>query len=989
MYKLILLFARVDEATLIEKIAADIWKMLNHLTPSRDFDHLIGMGAHMERMEQYLRLDLDEVRMIGIWGPAGIGKTTIARSLFNQVCSRFQNSAFMDDIKGSYPKPCLDEYNAKLQLQNEMLSKMINKKDIMIPHLGVAQERLRDRKVLLVLDDVDRLAQLDALAKNVQWFGPGSRIIITTEDKRLLNAHGINHIYKVDFPSNDEALQMFCLNAFEQKSPKDGFVVLAREITLLVGQLPLGLKVIGSHFRGLPKEQWSMEVPRLRNNLNKDIESILKFSYDALCDEDKDVFLHIACFFNNQNMEIVQEYLVESFTNVKRSLHVLAEKSLISTDYNNIVMHKLLAQLGKEIIRKETREPGQRRFLIDYKDICEVLTGSTTVTSVIGIDSEYQLNITAKSIGMPNLRFLRVRSDYGHPNILPSSGPLNIISPKLRLLHWSNFPMTSWPFINLEFLVELYMGHNKLEKLWDGIILLPNLKRMYLANSKKLKELPDLSTATSLKKLDLYGCSSLVELPSSVSNATNLEELYLNECSSLVKLTSSIGNLTYLKTLHLSGCSRLVELPCSIGNATNLEEIDLSECLSLGELPFSFGDATNLKELDLYGCSSLVELPSTTGNITSLKDFCLKRCSSLVKLPSFIENATNFHKLNLSGCVSLVELPFDIGNMTYLQKLDLRGCSSLVALPSSIGDATSLKILNLGGCSRLVELPSFIGLSSLNQLYLHECSSLKELHSSIGDLTNLEKLYLSGCSRLVEIPSSIGYATNLYKLDVDGCSSLVELPSSIRNATNLEELDLSYCSSLVSLPQLPNSLVFVDAKNCESLEKLDWSSCKLASPLNFQNCCKLNEEARDFIIQRSTIEFAVLPGREVPVCFTYRAPGNFVIVKLNHKPLHTSTKFKACKFKACILLVDKGKDESRKAYVSCSITSKNNPLIVRTSYGSSLYPISTEHLYIFDVEVYNVTSTELVFEFKDCGISDCYSGRKKTWEIKECGILQL
>ncbi|CAL9238477.1 unnamed protein product, partial [Arabidopsis halleri] len=213
----------VDEAVMIENIAAEISNKLNHLTPSRDFDCLIGMEAHMKRMEQYLRLDLDEVRMIGIWGLPGIGKTTIARFLFNQVSSRFQDSALIEDIKGSYPKPCFDEYNAKLQLQNKMLSKMINQKDIMIPHLGVAQERLRNRKVLLVLDDVDRLAQLEALAKNVHWFGPGSRIIITTEDRRLLNAHGINHIYKVGFPSNDEALQMFCMYAFDQKSPKDGF----------------------------------------------------------------------------------------------------------------------------------------------------------------------------------------------------------------------------------------------------------------------------------------------------------------------------------------------------------------------------------------------------------------------------------------------------------------------------------------------------------------------------------------------------------------------------------------------------------------------------------------------------------------------------------------------------------------------------------------------------------------------------------------------
>ncbi|CAH8256637.1 unnamed protein product [Arabidopsis lyrata] len=613
----------VDEAAMIENIAAEISNKLNHLTPLRDFDCLIGMEAHMKRMEQYLRLDLDEVRMIGIWGPPGIGKTTIARFLFNQVSSRFQNSALIEDIKGSYPKPCFDEYNAKLQLQYKMLSRMINQKDIMIPHLGVAQERLRNRNVFLVLDDVDRLAQLEALANNVQWFGPRSRIIITTEDRSLLNAHGINHIYKVGFPSNDEALQMFCMYAFGQKSPKDGFYELAREITYLVGELPLGLRVIGSHFRGLSKEQWSMEISRLRTNLDGDIESILKFSFDALCDEDKDLFLHIACFFNNENINKLEEFIGQRFKDLSQRLYVLVEKSLISIErfleYVSIKMHNLLAQLGKEIVRKESREPGQRRFLFDNKDICEVVSGYTTNTgSVVGIDSDSWLNITEKAFeGMPNLQFLRVVVyNFDHPNIISSSGPLTFISSKLRLIEWWYFPMTSLRFINnLEFLVELKMRYSKLEKLWDGIKLLKNLKRMDLSYSRNLKELPNLSMATSLEKLKLSGCSSLVELPSSIGNSTNLSTFKLDGFS-LVELPSYVGNLTNLQELSLSGCSRLVSLPqlpdsllrLNANNCESLEKLDCSFCNPYIWLHFANCFKLNQEARDLLTETSNVKL---------------------------------------------------------------------------------------------------------------------------------------------------------------------------------------------------------------------------------------------------------------------------------------------------------------------------------------------------------------------------------------------
>jgi len=221
---------RENEADMIIKISKDVSDVLS-FTPSKDFDEFVGIEAHTTEITSLLQLDLEEVRMIGIWGPAGIGKTTISRVLYNKLFHQFQLGAIIDNIKVRYPRPCHDEYSAKLQLQKELLSRMINQKDMVVPHLGVAQERLKDKKVLLVLDDVDGLVQLDAMAKDVQWFGLGSRIIVVTQDLKLLKAHGIKYIYKVDFPTSDEALEIFCMYAFGEKSPKVGFEQIARTVT--------------------------------------------------------------------------------------------------------------------------------------------------------------------------------------------------------------------------------------------------------------------------------------------------------------------------------------------------------------------------------------------------------------------------------------------------------------------------------------------------------------------------------------------------------------------------------------------------------------------------------------------------------------------------------------------------------------------------------------------------------------------------------------
>ncbi|KAL1201758.1 putative disease resistance protein RPP1 [Cardamine amara subsp. amara] len=386
-----------NEAAMIERIATDVSNELIRSAPSSDFNSLVGIRTHMKNMEPFLGLKSDDkVKMIGIWGPSGIGKSTIARFLFGEYSHKFQLSVFMDNIKRRYPRSCYDEYSTKLQLQKEFLSRIINHEDIKIHHLGVAKDRLKDKRVLVVLDDVDQLAQLDAMAKETRWFGPGSRIIITTQDKRLLNAHGINHIYEVGLPPCDEALQIFCMYAFGQKSPYEGFEYLAREVTTLAGNLPLGLRVIGCYFRGMSKHEWEKELPRLRTSLDGKIESILKFSYDVLREEDKDVFL---CIFSNEWIEKVEEHFPKNFVDVSQGLHVIAEKSLVSISSGYIWMHNLLARFGRKIVRKQSiHELGKGQVLVDdARETCQVLNSDAIVSFHISHSSSFPLQNLIKT----------------------------------------------------------------------------------------------------------------------------------------------------------------------------------------------------------------------------------------------------------------------------------------------------------------------------------------------------------------------------------------------------------------------------------------------------------------------------------------------------------------------------------------------------------------------------------------------------------------
>uniref|UniRef100_A0A0D3BJW1 C-JID domain-containing protein n=1 Tax=Brassica oleracea var. oleracea TaxID=109376 RepID=A0A0D3BJW1_BRAOL len=256
-----------------------------------------------------------------------------------------------------------------------------------------------------------------------------------------------------------------------------------------------------------------------------------------------------------------------------------------------------------------------------------------------------------------------------------------------------------------------------------------------------------------------------------------------------------------------------------------------------------------------------------------------------------------------------------------------------------------------------------------------------ELPSSMKKLCRLSLLELKKCSKLEVVLANFNLAS-LRELDLSDCYLLKSYPESSPNIQELDpwigrisrlrRLELSGMRKLVSLPPLPDSLLVLNAENCESLERLDCSFRNPEISLNFINCFKLNQEARDLIIQMPTS--AVFPAEEVPMCFSYRSSGSALTVKLNQMPIGKSTKFKAG-------ILCAGEDE--KDFI----------------WG-------IWHLCTFEVEVETeeVTSTELVFDF-ELGFSQyepmvddsVYKQMVRhvkqkisnKWEIRECGILQL
>ncbi|GLJ46370.1 hypothetical protein SUGI_0977380 [Cryptomeria japonica] len=189
---------------------------------------------------------------VGIFGLGGAGKTTLAKELFNRKRAGYDASCFLSDVRESHANRQL------LSLQKQIFKDLFNEKpkqklrnvDDGIARLKHRFGRERDRKSLIVLDDVDRQEQLNALLPQIEGMvNSCSLVIITTRDQSVLTAADITIRYKMKALDKDHAKQLFCSHAFPGPNVPSPYERLVESFIDFCGGLPLSLIVLGAHLR--------------------------------------------------------------------------------------------------------------------------------------------------------------------------------------------------------------------------------------------------------------------------------------------------------------------------------------------------------------------------------------------------------------------------------------------------------------------------------------------------------------------------------------------------------------------------------------------------------------------------------------------------------------------------------------------------------------------------------------------------------------------
>ncbi|CAN1264394.1 Disease resistance protein L6 [Linum perenne] len=723
------------QGDIIEKVYSKVW---SHLLRSYKLvtDELVGIDSHVQQVTRLLTSDSEGMKVVGIHGMGGMGKTTIAKAVYNELYSQFDRFCFVEDAR-----EILSKSEGIVALQSKIISSIL-RTDYKVTDasegLHVIKDRVCKHKVLVVLDDVNNLFEFDQILGKLDNFSRESRFIVTTRDKRVLEVLQECKFYEPGEMSNDHALQLFSKHAFGTDNPPEEDASVSMEFVKVAAGLPLALKVIGSLLFRKERKFWAAKLMELKDIPPAKLQERLKVSYNELSDNEKQIFLDIACFF----IGIEKDFPFYMWSDCKfypeSGINTLLLRSLIRfNERNQLWMHDHIRDLGRAIVREEdSQRPWKRSRIWSNKDALNILKtgeGSNWV-EFLSVDMKDEiLELTDTEFKkLSGLRYLEV-----HNGIL--IGDFKGVLPNLRWLrlqHCRSIPSD----LNMKKLVILEMERCPVEdewRGWSGTKVASNLKAIHLHYCHETRTAPDLSQCRNLEWIDLEGCLGMSGEIHIGNLLKNLKLLRFSE-TNITKLTGEIGTLENLQVLDAGN---------HFVNRNSFSPEIMNMPTSLTQLSLSFSRVLNLSELK------------------DLEELCFEDCDKLQYLGG-LWKLSKLRKLELkylSSCNSLLVEGED-------------GSSTGFPLPSSLN---SLYI------SGLEILPNFANLNNLTKLSLWKFE-VPEIQG-LGDLIMLETLEIYDAQNFINL-DGLESLSHLKTLKLQNCLVLEKLPISLANLTKLQEL---------------------------------------------------------------------------------------------------------------------------------------------------------------------------------------------------------
>ncbi|GJR62799.1 NB-ARC domains-containing protein [Tanacetum coccineum] len=577
------------EYKFIDCISKDILKKLCD-GPLHVGENLVGIDFHFNRLDLSCFVGSNKVNMIGICGISGIGKTTIAKAIYNLMYIHFEGGYFCEDVR---------KQQDLTQVQMQMIRKII-KTDMKISSVGegimVIKKMMSSKPILLVLDDVEDINHLEAQA--------GKRIIHrlyeeAAEKCEIVQGHPLAHTTSASFklrwakpPQQNILLDIAC-----------SFIGVNRDFAASV--------LDGCNFFADTNIQVLVDksLITISGDMSLQMHDLIQAMAREIVREESNTPGNQSRLWVNPS-EIYNILSEKKATQAVEIIDLLQMKSSQNFDIDG----KAFAQLKNLRILKLSKNDA-----VNFSGRLEFLSNKLRLLYWYGCPFKLlPSDFYPENIVVINLSYSNIKHIWTTPKCFKS---LKVM--KLRyccsLTTTPDFSeITNLEKLDLEGCVNLSTVHPSIGMLKKLIVL--NLK-----DCTRVGSFPSNVEMDSLQILNLSGCLKVDKLPEALGRIKSLTELHVDKTA-----ITELPSFVMLKSLNFSYCN-LAQVPESIGGLSCLVELNL-EGNNLLEVPESIGGLSCLRILHL-GRNNFSSLPGSLSQLSHLEELYVDGCKMLEVLP--------------------------------------------------------------------------------------------------------------------------------------------------------------------------------------------------------------------------------------------------------------------------------------------------------------------------------------------------------------------
>ncbi|XP_057771683.1 putative late blight resistance protein homolog R1B-16 [Salvia miltiorrhiza] len=679
---------------------------------------VVGVDQDLKQLKDRLIGMQSKLEILPIVGMGGIGKTTLARTLYQDplIVEHFSHLAWTTISQ---------DYNMRSILLS--LLRCINGSDY--KHEGdgelkdILYRSLCGRRYMIVLDDIWSTKFWDEIRRCFPVNNNGSRIVITTRESdvaKYADSKSLHH--QVQLLSESQSWDLLSQIVFGEEDWPHELQGIGEKIASDCGGLPLAINVIGGLLSKVERlkgvwENIGNDVRAAIAESDEQFSNILSLSYNHLPIHLKPCFLYMAAFPEDYEIEasgLIWKWVTEGFvkSNGDESLEEVAEDYLKSLVERNLVsvrsydlygkaetynMHDLLRDL---CIRKADDEKFLHVKNSPEVRFCNQLRRVSIHTSYRMEDDEYTsssemslvrsflLFVKLDRIVSPmvfTLRLLRVLDLLEMRKIEFPEEILQLVNLRYLAIDCESLPRSGISRLsNLQTLIAKLHDGSCPAELWE----MSELRHLIMLGAY-LRIEDDYMKKIVLKKLQTI--QKMLLSPSvirrgfleSIPNIKSLQICYEVESSSGKSEVVDLSHLHKLQTLSwISPFYQYLHVP---KYPSTLRKLNLEDCVITPAATTALCALPNLEMLKIKLCifkSNETEEEETNeeweiaeGDEFSSLHFLQLHYLGLVRWKADETNFPRLRHLFIRGCWKLEEIPVGIGEIPTLQLIHLEYCS--------------------------------------------------------------------------------------------------------------------------------------------------------------------------------------------------------------------------------------------------------------------------------------------------------------------------